>query len=81
MRRYSTIDEAIERINRAIDALEADIREWNVVKSTLFRQKSGKDSGEGDSLHSEFDSFLHRSIQVRENLRAFRSLFDTISLN
>jgi prefoldin subunit 5 len=81
MRRYSTIEEAIERINRAIDALEADIREWNMVKSTLFSHKSGKDSGEEKSLQSEFDSFLNRSVKVRENLMAFRSLFDTISLN
>lgn len=81
MRRYSTIEEAVERINRAIDALEADIREWNMVKTTLFRQKSPSGNGEESNLRSEFDSFLHRSIKVRENLMAFRSLFDTISLN
>jgi hypothetical protein len=81
MKRYSTIEEAIERINRAIGALEADIREWNMVKSTLFRHKPENGKGDENSLRSEFDSFLHRSIKVRENLMAFRSLFDTISLN
>ncbi len=81
MRRYSTLNEAIERINRAIDALEADIREWNMVKTTLFRQRGREDETEDNSLRSEFDSFLHRSVKVRENLMAFRSLFDTISLN
>ena len=81
MRRYSTLNEAIERINRAIDALESDIREWNMVKSTLFRQQGREDEAEDNSLRSEFDSFLHRSVKVRENLMAFRSLFDTISLN
>ena len=81
MRRYNTLDEAIERINRAIDALEADIQEWNTVKSTLFKHQSKPESGEDNFLHSEFDSFLHRSIKVRENLMAFRSLFDGISLN
>jgi hypothetical protein len=81
MRRYSSIDEAVGRINRAIDALESDIREWHMVKSTLFRHRSGEDSGAENSVQSEFDSFLHRSIRVRENLMAFRSLFDTISLN
>lgn len=78
MRRYSNIDEAIDRINRAIEALEADIREWNLVKATLFRTKE-EDSG--NSLQSQFDSFLHRSNKVRENLMAFRTLFDTISVN
>jgi len=81
MRRYSSIDEAIDRINRAIDALEADIREWNLVKSTLFRNREQKDENAENSLQAQFDSFLHRSIKVRENLMAFRSLFDTISVN
>ena len=81
MRRYSSIDEAIDRINRAIDALEADIREWNLVKSTLFRNREQKDENPENSLQAQFDSFLHRSIKVRENLMAFRSLFDTISVN
>jgi hypothetical protein len=81
MRRYSSIDEAIDRINRAIDALEADIREWNLVKSTLFRNREQKEENAENSLQAQFDSFLHRSIKVRENLMAFRSLFDTISVN
>ena len=81
MRRYSSIDEAIDRINRAIDALEADIREWNLVKSTLFRNCEQKEENAENSLQAQFDSFLHRSIKVRENLMAFRSLFDTISVN
>jgi hypothetical protein len=81
MRRYSTIDEAIERINKAIDALEADIREWNLVKATLFKHKNQHSSDGSNKLNSEFDSFLHRSVKVRENLMAFRSLFDTISVN
>ena len=81
MRRYSTLDEAKERINRAIDALEADIQEWNMVKSTLFKNQGSAENESGSSLHSEFDSFLHRSIKVRENLMAFRRLFDAISVN
>lgn len=81
MKRYSTLDEALGRIDRAIDALEADIREWNLVKSTLFRSRFQEGQEEDQSLKSEFDSFLHRSMKVRENLMAFRSLFDTISLN
>jgi hypothetical protein len=81
MRRYSSIDEAIDRINRAIDALEADIREWNLVKSTLLRNREQKEENKENSLQAQFDSFLHRSIKVRENLMAFRSLFDTISVN
>ena len=79
MRSYSTLNEAIERLNRAIDALEADIREWNLVKAALFKNR--KDQEAASSLHSDFDIFLHRSIKVRENLMAFRSLFDTISVN
>ena len=81
MRRYSTLDEAIDRINRSIDALEADIREWNLVKATLFKNQNPTSSDHSNQLHSEFDSFLHRSEKVRENLMAFRSLFDTISVN
>jgi hypothetical protein len=79
MKSYSTLEEAIERLNRAIEALEADIREWNLVKASLFKNRKDEDSA--NSLHSDFDSFLHRSIKVRENLMTFRNLFDTISLN
>lgn len=81
MRRYSTINEAIERINRAIDALETDIREWNLVKASLFKNRIQAEDENGSSLHAEFDTFLNRSIKVRENLMVFRSLFDTVSVN
>jgi hypothetical protein len=81
MRRYSTVNEAIERINRAIDALETDIREWNMVKASLFKNRRQSEGETGKSLHEDFDSFLNRSIKVRENLMVFRSLFDTISVN
>lgn len=81
MRRYSTINEAIERINRAIEALETDIREWKTVKASLFKNRNQSEDETGKSLQADFDSFLNRSIKVRENLMVFRSLFDTISVN
>jgi hypothetical protein len=81
MRRYTTLDEAIDRINRAINALEADIHEWNVVKSSVFKNGFTQEEGGTSNLKSEFDSFLNRSIKVKENLVVFRSLFDTISVN
>ena len=81
MRRYTTLDEAIDRINRAINALEADIHEWNVVKSSVFKTGFSHEEEAASNLKSEFDSFLNRSIKVKENLVVFRSLFDTISVN
>jgi hypothetical protein len=82
MNRYTTLDEAIDRINKAIVALDSDIREWNMVKTSLFGKNVRKTQNDKEQeLKSEFDTFLSRSKKVKENLVIFRNLFDTISVN
>ena len=82
MNRYTTLDEAIHRINKAIVALDSDIREWNMVKTSLFGKNIRKTQNDKEQeLKSEFDTFLSRSKKVKENLVIFRNLFDTISVN
>jgi hypothetical protein len=82
MTRYTTLPDALERINRAIVALDADIKEWSLVKTSLFGKNMKKPQNDQEKeLRSEFDTFLHRSIKVKENLVTFRNLFDSISVN
>jgi hypothetical protein len=82
MTHYTTINEAIDRINRAIVALDADIKEWSLVKTSLFGKNQKKHpSDQEKELRSEFDTFLTRSKKVKENLVVFKTLFDTISVN
>ncbi len=82
MTKYTSINEAVDRINRAISALEADIQEWTMVKSTLFSKNQNKSQTDQEKeLRSEFDSFLSRSQKVKENLILFRRLFDSVSVN
>jgi len=82
MNRYTTLDEAIDRINKAIVALDSDIKEWNMVKTSLFGKNVRKTQNDKEQeLKSEFDTFLSRSKKVKENLVIFRNLFDTISVN
>lgn len=82
MTSYTNLSDAIERINKAIVALDSDIQEWSLVKSSLFGKKSKKAGNAQEKiLRMEFDSFLNRSHRVKENLLAFRNLFDTISVN
>ena len=82
MTTYTTINEAIDRINRAIVALDADIKEWSLVKSSLFGKNVKKKTNEKElELRTEFDTFLNRSQKVKENLVVFKNLFDTISVN
>jgi hypothetical protein len=82
MTHYTTINEAIDRINRAIVALDADIQEWSLVKSSLFGKNQRKQpSDQEKELRSEFDTFLTRSKKVKENLVVFKTLFDSISVN
>lgn len=82
MARYTTLTDALDRINKAIVALDTDIREWSMVKSSLFGG-AGKFPGSNQekALRSEFDTFLDRSRKVKENLVVFKNLFDTISVN
>lgn len=82
MTSYTTLNEALERINKAIVALDADIKEWSLVKQSLFGKGVKKPGNEQERiLKLEFDSFLNRSQRVKENLLVFRTLFDTISAN
>jgi|LakMenE18May11ns_1017448.scaffolds.fasta_scaffold8385052_1 hypothetical protein len=82
MAKYTNINEALDRINRAILALEADIREWDMLKSNLFEKTRKKSPNEQEKeLQSEFDSFLERSRKVRDNLLIFKRLFENVSLN
>jgi len=82
MASYTTLNEAIDRINRAISALDADIKEWTLVKSSLFGKNMIKvKSSDENSLRSEFDTFLNRSRKVKQNLVVFKNLFDSISVN
>ena len=82
MASYTTINEAIDRINRAISALDADIKEWSLVKSSLFGKNVAKSrNSQENELRSEFDTFLNRSRKVKQNLVVFKNLFDTISVN
>lgn len=82
MTSYTTLHEAIERINKAIVALDADIKEWSLVKQSLFGKSSRKPGSEQEKvLRMEFDTFLNRSQRVKENLLVFRNLFDSISAN
>jgi hypothetical protein len=82
MTSYTSLNEAIERINKAIVALDADIKEWSMVKSSLFGKANKKTGNEQERvLRMEFDSFLNRSQRVKENLMVFRTLFDSISVN
>ncbi len=82
MTKYTSINEAVDRINRAISALEADIQEWTMVKSTLFSKNQNRSQTDQEKeLRSEFDSFLSRSQKVKENLILFRHLFDSVSVN
>jgi hypothetical protein len=82
MTRYTNINEAINRINKAIVALDQDIKEWNMVKSSLFgKNTQKKDNDQEKDLIHEFDTFLNRSKKVKENLVIFKNLFDRVSLN
>jgi hypothetical protein len=82
MTHYTTLNDAINRINRAIMALDADIKEWSLVKSSLFGKNVRQPQNtEEKELRTEFDTFLNRSKKVKENLVVFKNLFDTISVN
>jgi hypothetical protein len=82
MANYTTLNDAIDRINRAILALDADIKEWSLVKSSLFGKNARRpQNSEEQELRTEFDTFLNRSRKVKENLVVFKNLFDTISVN
>lgn len=82
MTSYTSLNDAIDRINKAIVALDADIKEWSMVKSSLFGKANKKSGNEQEQvLRKEFDSFLSRSQRVKENLQVFRTLFDSISVN
>lgn len=82
MTHYTTLNEAIDRINRAIVALDADIKEWSLVKSSLFGRNVRKSPNVHEKeLRTEFDTFLNRSKKVKENLVVFKNLFDSISVN
>jgi len=82
MTTYTTINEAIDRINRAIVALDADIKEWSLVKSSLFGKNIRRMANDQEKeLRSEFDTFLNRSQKVKDNLVVFKRLFDSVSLN
>lgn len=82
MAQYVKINVAIERINKAIVNLEADIKEWTMAKANLFNKKGkGIAAKQEKQLRKELDLFISRSQKVRENLILFRSLFDNISVN
>ncbi len=82
MTHYTTLNDAIDRINRAIMALDADIKEWSLVKSSLFGKNVRlPQNTQEKELRTEFDTFLNRSKKVKENLVVFKNLFDTISVN
>lgn len=82
MTHYTTLNEAIDRINRAIMALDADIKEWSLVKTSLFGKNVRRPQNDQEQeLRSEFDTFLNRSRKVKENLVVFKTLFDNISVN
>jgi hypothetical protein len=82
MTHYTTLNDAIDRINRAIMALDADIKEWSLVKSSLFGKNVRRPQNTQEKeLRTEFDTFLNRSKKVKENLVVFKNLFDTISVN
>jgi len=82
MTHYTTLNDAIDRINRAIMALDADIKEWSLVKSSLFGKNVRlPQNTQEKELRTEFDTFLNRSKKVKENLIVFKNLFDTISVN
>jgi len=82
MIKYTTLNDAINRINNAIVALDADIKEWSLVKTSLFGKNMRKNPNDQEiELRSEFDTFLSRSQKVKENLVVFRNLFNSISLN
>jgi len=82
MIKYTTLNDAINRINNAIVALDADIKEWSLVKTSLFGKNMRKNPNDQEiELRSEFDTFLTRSQKVKENLVVFRNLFNSISLN
>jgi hypothetical protein len=82
MTHYTTLNEAIDRINRAIMALDADIKEWSLVKTSLFGKNVRRPQNDQEQeLRSEFDTFLNRSRKVKENLVVFKTLFDSISVN
>lgn len=82
MTHYTTLNDAIDRINRAIVALDADIKEWSLVKSSLFGRNVRKSQNvQEKELRSEFDTFLNRSKKVKDNLVVFKNLFDSISVN
>ena len=82
MSHYTTLNDAIDRINRAIVALDADIKEWSLVKSSLFGRNVRKSQNvQEKELRTEFDTFLNRSKKVKENLVVFKNLFNTISVN
>jgi hypothetical protein len=82
MQNYTNLHAAIDRIDRAILELDADIREWTMLKSHLFSQnKRSRQSAQPQTLVKEFDRFLIKSVKVRENLLVFRGLFRNISDN
>jgi hypothetical protein len=82
MANYTNLSDAIDRINRAILALDADIKEWSLVKSSLFGKSVRKAKNEQEQeLRLEFDTFLSRSQKVKENLVLYKHLLDSISIN
>lgn len=82
MAHYTSLADAIDRINRAISVLEADIKEWSLVKSSLFGKNIRKAKNEQErELRMEFDTFLTRSRKVKENLVQYKNLLVSISVN
>jgi predicted nucleic acid-binding Zn-ribbon protein len=82
MAQYVTLSVAIDRINKAINNLESDIKEWSVAKSNLFNRKHKISADRKETqLKKELDTFIFRTQKVRDNLIMFRSLFDNISVN
>lgn len=85
MEGYTPINEAVDRINRAISALDADINEWSMIKAAMFGKKPPPDKNAPNTpqneLRSEFDTFLDRSRKVKDNLTVFHGLFSNVSVN
>lgn len=82
MQNYTNLHAAIDRIDRAILELDADIKEWTMLKSHLFSGgKAQIKAKQPKALVKEFDRFLGKSLKVRENLLVFRGLFKNISDN
>lgn len=65
MNNYTKIDEAVNRITKAISDLDQDIKEFKTTKP--------KDE--------KLNNILYRSEKVKQNLVIFKHLFENISLN